>query len=184
MFAAVRADKVVHLVLVEPVLPPLGQNDDALAHLIAQLDYLAALAGHVAMPDVASAALVLRSYTPSLSEPLSLQLAARGTQQSEGGLRWRWDPIWRDAYCGVAFTGTREHYVSLLQRLTAPITLVAGVSSYFQQVPKLHSVLPHAQLLTLQGGHNIHVDAADALSRCIAEAAGAGAGDAVIARSA
>jgi pimeloyl-ACP methyl ester carboxylesterase len=152
--------------------------------LIARLDYLAALAGHVAMPDVASAALVLRSYTPSLSEPLSLRLAARGTQPSEGGLRWRWDPIWRDAYCGVTFTGTREQYLSLLQRVTAPMTLVAGVSSHFQQVPKFQSVLPHARLLTLQGGHNIHVDAADAVSRCIAEAARASAGDTVTARSA
>jgi hypothetical protein len=184
MFAAVRADKLVQLILVEPVLPPLGQNDDALAHLTAQLDHLAAPAGHPAMPDVATAALLLRSYTPSLSEPLSLQLAARGTQLSEGGLRWRWDPLLRDFFYGVAFTGTREHYLSLLQRVTAPITLVAGASSRFQHGPKLHSVLPHAQLLTLQGGHNVHLDAADALSRCIAEAAGAGAGDAVIARNA
>jgi pimeloyl-ACP methyl ester carboxylesterase len=136
---------------------------------------------------VAAAALLLRSYTPSLSEPLSLQLASRGTQQSEGGLRWRWDPLLRDLLYGVAFSGTQEQYLSLLQRIAAPVTLMTGASSRFhskEHALKLRSALPHARSLTLPGGHNIHLDATDALFRCIAEAAGARAGDAVLAPSA
>lgn len=174
MFAAARADKLIHLLLVEPVLPPQGQDDDVVAHLTAQLDYLASGAAHPAMPDVATAALLLRSYTPSLPEPLSLQLAGRGTQHGEGGLRWRWDPLLRDLY-GIAFNGTREQYLSLLQRITVPITLVMGTSSSFHSSEEglIRTALPRARSLILRGGHNIHLDAAAALSRCIAEAAGA-----------
>lgn len=186
IFAAVRPEKVVHAVLVEPVLPSQGQGDDIVALLRAQLDYLAAPADHPSIPDIETAALVLRSATPSLSDAFSLALAARGTQRGNGALRWRWDPLLRNIL-GVAFNGTKEQYLALLQRITIPLSLVVGASSRYlcaEDQDLVRAAIPSARSLTLPGGHNVHIESAAALSRCIAEAGGAVVEDTALIRSA
>ena len=175
-FASVRPHRVSALVLVEPVLPAESNDQEAIAQLANHLDYLAAPPRHPLFKDAAVAAERLRRSTPSMSEPVALQMAQRLTESCNGSVHWRWDPRLQIrtglGFSGAAFSRTR--YLQLLSQLQLPVTLVYGDASDFNQPEDLalqQAALPHANQVTLPGEHNLPIDAPEALAAVIAEIA-------------
>ncbi|OLT63345.1 hypothetical protein BJP37_16995 [Moorena bouillonii PNG] len=172
-FASVRPEKVKSLVLLEPVLPGEGKEDETAQQLATHLDYLASPPQHQVFEDIQAAANRLRRLTPNLSEELALKHAERLTEPGEGGVRWRWDPRLQ-IRTGIGLSGTafnRDKYTQLLNQIKAPTTLVYGNNSNFNRAEDLalqQAAIPHAKTVTLSGGHNLHVDAPDAIVAIIA----------------
>jgi hypothetical protein len=170
MLVAVTGERMGNLVLVEPVIAPSAQGDEVVAQLRAQLDHIESDPVQPVIPDVAKAALLLRSQNPQLSESFSMTLARRATEPCDGGVRWRWDPILRSLH-GLSFGGTANEFLMLLRSIRARIALIAGDASNFPRCADsvlLHAVLPEAERITLPGDHNVHVGSADLLASRIA----------------
>ncbi len=159
------------LVLVEQPLPR-GATDTQLA---SQLDALAAPPDHPVFADLAAAAARMRRATPALTEARALALAERITEAHNSGLVWRWDVRLRTRV-GITQAGLElPRYLALLRDLTPVPHLVYGTSSGVLQegqLAELLQTLPQARHVELPGGHNLHVEAPEALARVIAEASG------------
>ncbi|NEO35010.1 MAG: alpha/beta fold hydrolase [Moorea sp. SIOASIH] len=172
-FASVRPEKVKSLLLLEPVLPGEQKDDQTAQNIATHLDYLASPPQHQVFTDIQAAANRLRRLTPNLSEELALKHAERLTEPFDGGVRWRWDPRLQ-VRTGIGLSGTafnRDKYTQLLSQIQAPTTLVYGNNSNFNRAEDLalqQAAIPHAQTVTLSGGHNLHVDAPDAIVAIIA----------------
>ncbi|AOY79861.2 type I polyketide synthase [Moorena producens JHB] len=173
-FASVRPEKVKSLVLLEPVLPGEQKDDQTAQNIATHLDYLASPPQHQVFADIEAAANRLRRLTPNLSEELALKHAERLTEPFDGGVRWRWDPRLQ-IRTGIGLSGTgfnRDKYTQLLSQIKAPTTLVYGNNSNFNRPEDLalqQAAIPHAKTVKLSGGHNLHVDAPDAIVAIIAE---------------
>ncbi|NER47858.1 MAG: alpha/beta fold hydrolase [Symploca sp. SIO1A3] len=184
MYASVRStgnsasllQKVGALVLVDTVLPSDGNDNEVAEQLATHLEYLASPPQHSIFPDVATAAARLRRGTPTMSETLALKLASRITEPYDGGVRWRWDPILRNR-TGIGFNGNsfpKARYLELLRRIQVPITLIYGDTSNVNRANDLseqQAAMPQAKRVFLSGGHNLHIDAPQAIADLIAEAA-------------
>ena len=172
-FASVRPEKVKSLVLLEPVLPGEQKDDQTAQQIATHLDYLASPPQHQVFGNIQAAANRLRRLTPNLSEELALKHAERITEPCQGGVCWRWDPRLQ-VRTGIGLSGTafnRDKYTQLLSQIKAPTTLVYGNNSNFNRAEDLalqQAAIPHAQTVTLSGGHNLHVDAPDAIVAIIA----------------
>ncbi|NEO50248.1 MAG: alpha/beta fold hydrolase, partial [Moorea sp. SIO4A3] len=172
-FASVRPEKVKSLLLLEPVLPGEEKEDETAQQLATHLDYLASPPQHQVFEDIQAAANRLRRLTPNLSEELALKHAERLTEPGEGGVCWRWDPRLQ-VRTGIGLSGTafnRDKYTQLLSQIKAPTTLVYGNNSNFNRAEDIalqQAAIPHAKTVTLSGGHNLHVDAPDAIVAIIA----------------
>lgn len=163
MYAATQVSQVAHLVLIEPVLPPKANNDDILEQISTQLNYLTSQPQHAVISDLGTAAELLCQGTPGLSHEFAKKLASRITVCSEHGIQWRWDPILRSLY-GIAFNGTKDQFLALLTKLHAPVTAIYAQSGRFnseQDLLDLKEALPNATHLTIPGGHNLHLEAAE-----------------------
>ncbi|NER52281.1 MAG: alpha/beta hydrolase [Symploca sp. SIO1A3] len=184
MYASVRStcssaslsQKVRALVLVDTVLPSDGNDNEVVEQLATHLDYLASPSEHPVFPDVATAASRLRQGTPNMSQALAFKLAQRITEPWDGGVRWRWDPLLRTR-TGIGFNGNsfpRARYLELLRQIQAPITLIYGDTSQLNRTDDLseqQAVMPQAKRVFLSGGHNLHIDAPEAIVNLIAEVA-------------
>jgi pimeloyl-ACP methyl ester carboxylesterase len=161
MFASIRPQKVKKLILVETVLPTEVQDEETAAQLATHLDYLASPPEHPVFPDVATAAERLRLGTPALSETFAQELAQRITEPCFGGVRWRWAAPLRTR-AGIEFNGIgKSRYLTLLQKIQTPITLIYGDKSDFNRPEDLAEqakAMPRAKRLTLEGGHNLHLE--------------------------
>ena len=172
-FASVRPEKVKSLLLLEPVLPGEQKDDQTAQQIATHLDYLASPPQHQVFGNIQAAANRLRRLTPNLSEELALKHAQRLTEPGEGGVCWRWDPRLQ-VRTGIGLSGTafnRDKYTQLLSQIKAPTTLVYGNNSNFNRAEDLalqQAAIPHAHTVTLSGGHNLHVDAPDAIVAIIA----------------
>lgn len=172
-FASVRPEKVKSLLLLEPVLPGEQKDDQTAQNIATHLDYLASPPQHQVFADIQAAANRLRRLTPNLSEELALKHAERLTEPCDGGVRWRWDPRLQ-IRTGIGLSGTafnRDKYTQLLSQIKAPTTIVYGNNSNFNRAEDIalqQAAIAHAKTVTLSGGHNLHVDAPDAIVAIIA----------------
>ncbi|MBE9147948.1 alpha/beta fold hydrolase, partial [Coleofasciculus sp. LEGE 07092] len=175
-FASIRPEQVGSLVLVETVLPAAENNTETLNQLTTHLNYLASPPQHPILADLKTAADRLCQALPSMSEESALKTAHRLTEPVEGGVRWRWDSRLQ-IRTGIGLGGTvfnRDRYRQILSQIQAPITLIYGDISNFNKPEDLalqQESMPHARRITLPGGHHLHIDAPDAVSKIIAEAA-------------
>jgi acyl transferase domain-containing protein/acyl-CoA synthetase (AMP-forming)/AMP-acid ligase II/alpha-beta hydrolase superfamily lysophospholipase len=170
MFTSIRPQKVKNLILVETVLPTEVKEEETAAQLATHLDYLASPPEHPVFPDLETAAERLRLATPALSPTLARQLAERITEPCIGGVRWRWAAALRTR-AGVEFNGIgKSRYLTLLQQIKTPITLVYGDTSDFNRPEDLAEqakAMPHAKRLTLKGGHNLHLETPSELANIV-----------------
>ncbi len=173
-FASLRSQKVKKLVLVEPILPSDINDAEVSQQLTTHLDYLASPPQHPIFPDLDTVANRLRQVTPSMSEALALKTAQRLTETCDGGIRWRWDS-WLQIRTGIGFNGTafsRARYLQLLSQIQVPITLVYGDSSNFNKPEDLaiqQAAIPQGKRIILPGGHNLPIDAPEALAVAIGD---------------
>lgn len=102
-------------------------------------------------------------------------MVRRITEACSGGIRWRWDARLR-TQGGIGYSGTgsiaTNAYREMFQGITLPLTLVYGDRSEWLRRSDVDAVMrasPGARAIWLDGGHNLHYDAADALANVIDE---------------
>ena len=173
IFATIRPQSIKNIVLVETILPTANENEDPTTALTNQLDYMASPPEHPVFPDVKTAAERLRRATPAISPSLAMMLAERITEPCEGGVRWRWEPLLRTR-AGISLNGIgRSRYLKILKKIKVPITLVYGDKSNFNRIEDLnkqHEAMPNATKVVVSGGHNLPLEAPNALAKIISGA--------------
>jgi len=172
MIASVRPDKIKGLMLVEPPFPAEEKKQEPVNQLRTFLEYFASPPQHPIFPDVATAARRLRQVTPALSSDFSYILAERTTQPCEGGVIWSWDAILRtrSPLSFSSFSGGREQYLAMLKQIQVPTLLVYGDSSKMNRPEDLQQqqiAMTQAKKVFVSGGHNLHIEAAFALTLLI-----------------
>ncbi|MCC0177306.1 alpha/beta fold hydrolase [Waterburya agarophytonicola K14] len=173
IFATIRPQRIKNIVLVETILPTNNEDEDPTTSLTNQLDYMASPPEHPVFPDVKTAAERLRRATPAISLSLAMMLAERITEPCEGGVRWRWEPLLRTR-AGISLNGIgRSRYLSILKKIKVPITLVYGDKSNFNRIEDLNKqqeAMPNATKVVVSGGHNLPLEAPNALAKIISGA--------------
>jgi len=169
LYAALHPEKVAALVLVEPVVPCLRQNRDAMGLLRADLEYRDDAPAHPVYPDVRTGARMLGLSHPGLDRGHAERLAERILEHTEEGWRWRWDPRLRNPL-GIDFGMTREQYLHLLATIDRPVHAIFGSDSQFATGgmlldPAHEAIAGHGA--TIAGGHNLHTDNPDALAETV-----------------
>ena len=173
LIASLRPQWVRSLILVDTILPADPQPHETTTQLTTHLNYLASPPQHSVFPDATAAAARLRQATPSLTEEQASDLAKRILEPCEEGVRWRWDPLLRTR-AGITYNNLpfgKARYVEMMQAIQVPTTLIYGDKSQFNRPTDLEEqaiAFAHASRLTLAGGHNVHLDAPDALAEAIA----------------
>ncbi|MEC4805692.1 MAG: hybrid fatty acyl-AMP ligase/type I polyketide synthase [Jaaginema sp. PMC 1079.18] len=171
LWAGARGDRVESLVLVEPVLP-VESKAHATEQLKIHLDGRQSRSPHPIFPNLEVVAKRLQAVTPSMSATVAYELAQRHTEPFEGGWRWRWDVRLSNRSSlglgGLPFS--RAQYLELLEGIECPITLVYGDRSTFNRPEDLQAqqqAMSQARRIELAGGHNLHIDAPDAIAEII-----------------
>ena len=169
LYAGVRPERIKALGVVEGLGPPAEDLATLVDKIQLHLDQLRALKPHRVMKDSSAAALRLRRLSPNLSEENAERLAARSTRSVEGGVVWRWDPLHRTRIPSVFST---ESYLAAIRRITAPVSLFYGDQSWYQfpDLAEREAALQSAKRHVLPGGHNLHIDAPEALADRLLEA--------------
>jgi pimeloyl-ACP methyl ester carboxylesterase len=126
-------------------------------------------------PNEIAAAQAVRRANPRVTSDQARVMAARLTEPYLGGVRWCWDARLRTR-AGIGYSGTGGFaggsYVEMLRSIGSPMTLVYGNSSELlrrSDVDGFVRVANGAHTIWLDGGHNLHHDAPDALARIIDE---------------
>ena len=173
IFATIRPQRIRNIVLVETILPTANEDEDPTVSLTNQLDCMASPPEHPVFPDVKTAAERLRRGTPAISPALAMMLAERITEPCEGGVRWRWEPLLRTR-AGISLNSIgRSRYLSILKKIKVPITLVYGDKSNFNRIEDLNKqqeAMPNATKVVVSGGHNLPLEAPNALAKIISGA--------------
>ena len=99
-----------------------------------------------------------------------MTLAERITRETEDVLYWRWDVLHRTR-SPTAFDENR--FLLMIREITAPVTVVVGSKSWYGgfDFGKREAVLNVVRRVTLETGHNPHVEMPVDLARIIEEAA-------------
>jgi pimeloyl-ACP methyl ester carboxylesterase len=177
--AAARPSRIRALVLVEPPVP--AQADVRVSDgLRVHLDALSEWAPHPVFATEDAAVQALQRAHPRMRAEVTRATVGRLTEECSGGIRWRWDARLRMragiGHSGVGSIGTAT-YLDMFRGLTLPLTLVYGDSSEMLRRNDVDAVMraaPEARAIWLDGGHNLHHDAADALADVIDECARSG----------
>ncbi|WIG98718.1 type I polyketide synthase [Myxococcus sp. SDU36] len=172
LFASAYPERVERLLLVEPVIPHLRDEQGALDLLKNDLRFLTEPPAHTPYPDLTTAARMLTLSHGGLSPARARMLARRITEPCEQGLRWSWDVRLRNPL-GIDLGFSRARYLALLGALTVPSLRLHGTTSQFARTPVLvppDLPLPRSRSVHLRGGHNLHTDnAAELLNEMLAE---------------
>jgi pimeloyl-ACP methyl ester carboxylesterase/NAD(P)-dependent dehydrogenase (short-subunit alcohol dehydrogenase family)/acyl carrier protein len=173
-YTAVHPARVQSLILIEPPLPP-SEDGRPIDRLRVHLDALSDWAPHTVFPNEIAAAQAVRRANPRVTSDQARVMAARLTEPYLGGVRWCWDARLRTR-AGIGYSGTGGFaggsYVEMLRSIGSPMTLVYGNSSELlrrSDVDGFVRVANGAHTIWLDGGHNLHHDAPDALARIIDE---------------
>jgi pimeloyl-ACP methyl ester carboxylesterase len=174
VYAVARLERISALVLVEPPLPPEHHYPQTFAaDITAHLSYADTTPYHAVMPDLNVAVERLLQVTPAMPETLALRMAKRLTRRQGGGFVWRWDARLDAPHERLLAGLAREEYLGMLASIQVPITIVYGAASgWLKQEDKnfIQAALPHTRPMVLNGGHNLHVDAAADLAEVIIHA--------------
>jgi acyl transferase domain-containing protein/pimeloyl-ACP methyl ester carboxylesterase len=175
-WAAARPSRVRALVLIEPPFPAqpdVGVSDGLRVHL----DAVSESAPHPVFAIEDAAVQALQRAHPRMRAEVARAMVGRLTEECSGGIRWRWDARLRTragiGYSGAGSIGTAT-YLAMLRGLSSPLTLVYGENSEMLRRSDVDAVMraaPEARAIWLDGGHNLHHDAADALADVIDECA-------------
>jgi pimeloyl-ACP methyl ester carboxylesterase/acyl carrier protein len=171
-YTAVHPAQVQSLILIEPLLSPL-ENERPIDQLRVHLDALSNWAPHTVFPNETVAAQMVRRANPSMMFDQAQAMAARLTEPCLGGVRWCWDA--RLHTCGgIGYSGTGcvvgGNYVEMLRSISSPLTLVYGNSSELlrpSDVEAFVRAINGARTEWLDGGHNLHHEAPEALAHII-----------------
>lgn len=168
-YASIRPKQLKKLVLVEPVIPSdtLGDKTTQLAQL---MDSLTTRPPQPILPSLEAAVDRLKLAVPGLEETLAQKWAERVTESVSGGWRWRWDALLRNR-SGITFNGmTQADYLSLLEKITVPVTVVYGDKSDFnrpEDLQKQKNAMKTAKQVVLSGYHHLQIQSPSDLVKLI-----------------
>jgi pimeloyl-ACP methyl ester carboxylesterase len=111
--------------------------------------------------------------TPAMQETMALRMARRLTRRQGGGFAWCWDARLDAPHERLLAGLAREEYLGMLASIRVPITIVYGAASgWLKREDKnlIQAALPHTLPIVLNGGHNLHVEAAAGLAEVIIHA--------------
>ena len=169
LHAGLRPDVPAHIVLLEGLGPLHMEPSAAADQLVEHLDAQRSPRRPRAMEDAADAADRLRRLTPGLGDELALALAKRTTRTAPGGgVIWTWDPMHRTR-SAVAYDAHR--HADILGRIKAPVDLFLGSASWYRDLPNMDARVQRIPTVRgrheVESGHALHIDAAEAVVRCI-----------------
>jgi pimeloyl-ACP methyl ester carboxylesterase len=154
---------------VEP--PPLDRKLDRGAALEAEIAALNETRPHAPLHDTAAATARLRAAMPGLDDAFAHALAARQVEPCTGGVRWRWDARLRRRAIDIGTAGDWTKPGGWLSRITSPTIVLRADSSGGDTVTGAWSSLVRWRTLQIGGGHNLHIEAPDAVAAAVAEVA-------------
>jgi pimeloyl-ACP methyl ester carboxylesterase len=166
-YAAARPGRVKSLTLIESLGPSGGAPESAVERLRGFLDdsHRAPHRKHYA--SVEEAAARLRENNSSLTEAASLHLARHGTESSEGGYVFRFDPRHRRRF-GQGYD--EAQWLAILSAVTCPVQVLHGsngVSLDDAQAKARLAALRASKPHTLSGGHHVHLEQPEAVARAL-----------------
>ena len=172
-YASLRPGRVSSLVLIEGLMPAEPSDDEFARMLESRLQYLTSTPQHAVLADTTAAGQRLQQAMPSLSPERAYRMAERITHPCAGGVCWTWDPalLTRADLSYDTLSITPARYRALLARITIPVTLIYADAAN-PHLAQLRAALPQATTEALPGGHNLQLDAPQALARIIARSAG------------
>ncbi|WP_372016972.1 alpha/beta fold hydrolase [Pseudoxanthomonas sp. 10H] len=166
LVAVATPERVERLALVE-TLGPLAVAVDGTASRLQQAVAAARRSAGATLrvfPDLALAVRA-RMHASRLDEPVARLLVERGTRPADGGFVWSSDPrLTRPAATRL----TEPQVRALLAAIRCPVRLLYAdpAQPYFPdpvRQARLGSV-PGAELITIAGGHHLHMDQPDAVA--------------------
>jgi pimeloyl-ACP methyl ester carboxylesterase len=174
MLAATKPDRISTLVLLEGMGPPAETMDVAPYRLRRWLEELGedAVKGSAderrrarrPMRALDDAVERLRRTNPRMTEERARALAEAGTERTDSGLVWRFDPLHRTP---SARPYHREEYQHFLRSLEIPVLSLYGSASEWAlpDIGERHADLRQAKVGLVDGaGHNIHHDRPDVVA--------------------
>lgn len=174
-YTAVHPTRVQSLILIEPPIPS-SENGSPIDRLRMHLHALSDWPPHTVFPNETAAAQAVCRVSPRLTLDRARVMVARLTEPCPGGVRWRWDARLRTragiGYGANDFAG--GSYIEMLRTISSPMTFVYGNNSELlrrSDVGDLARVADGARTIWLDGGHNLHYDAPEALALIIEEQA-------------
>lgn len=180
-YVASHPERVQSIILIEPPAAP-SDEGRPIDRLRAHLNALSDSAPHTVFPNEVVAAQAIRRASPQLTSEHAQLMAIRLTEPCPGGVRWRWDARLRTG-AGIGYSGADGFaggYAEVLASISSPMTLVYGNSSELlrrSDVESFMQVANRARMIWLDGGHNLHHDAPDALAHIIDQQASAFSGE-------
>jgi pimeloyl-ACP methyl ester carboxylesterase len=158
LFAAARPERVASLTLVESLGPTGGAPSRALERLREFVDELGKVPRKRAYATVEDAALKLRENNPGLSEAAAIHLARHGTRATDAGLLFSFDPALRRK---SGMVHDEEQLASILSAVRVPLQVIRASRGYpFDEAVMRARLekLGNPKVLTIDGGHHVHLD--------------------------
>ncbi|MCB9597171.1 MAG: alpha/beta hydrolase [Sandaracinaceae bacterium] len=167
LYAATHPGVVKTLTLVEGLGPPTfeGHPADKMRSWLDSVDRGMRREPR-GLTDLADAVKRMRATNPELGLELAYFLAEKATEETEDGLRWRFDPLHRTTAPGVFSADTFRQF---LGRVDAPTLHVRGGRGFATEDHDARlAALPNAREEVIEGvGHMIHQLAAEALGELV-----------------
>jgi pimeloyl-ACP methyl ester carboxylesterase len=166
-YAAARPSRVKSLTLIESMGPMGGAPEEAVDRLRGFLDDSQRPSHRKRYPSVEAAAARLRENNPTLTEAASLHLARHGTESSEGGYLFRFDPRHRRRF-GQGWD--EAQWLALSSAITCPVQIIHGSQGLALDDPRANArlaALRSPKALTLSGGHHVHLEQPEAIARAL-----------------
>src|SRR4051812_139584 len=169
MFAAARPDAVASLTVVESLGPTGGAPEQAVERLRAFVSELGKSPRKRAYSNVEDAALKLRENNPGLSSEAAQHMARFGTQKTDAGYLFSFDPALRRR---SGMIHDEAQWMAVLGAVKAPVQVIRGTrGAPFDQaaLQARLNALRGPKIIALDGGHHVHLDRPAEAARAIQE---------------
>ncbi|CAK18136.1 alpha/beta fold hydrolase [Pseudomonas entomophila] len=168
-YAAAFPERVKKLWLIEPVLLAEKRHDPRLFYR-EMVQFLAAPHEHLPLGSLQQAAERIRAVSSFLTQDRACELAERMTTVGDDGeRRWTWDPRLRFR-AGLGLGLDRDTYLQILHALEVDVHIVFGRDSRSNRRKDIElqaQGLDDDCVTFIDGGHNLHLQHPDEVTRII-----------------
>jgi len=164
-------ERITRLALIEGFGPWSGRAAECPDVLLKAIEQMAALATKPlpAYADLREASAV-RQRANGFSMDSAMLLTARSLKTlADGRVSWRSDP--RLTLKSPIYL-TEEQVLAYLSRIRAPALLILGDAGLLQirtHMPRRYAQTPHMEIITLPGGHFLHMEEPEPVARLLAD---------------
>ena len=158
MFAAARPDAVASVTTIESLGPSGGPPGNAVERLRGFVSELGKAPRKRAYSNVEDAALKLRENNPGLSSESAQHMARFGTQKTDAGFLFTFDPALRRR---SGMIHDEAQWMAVLGAIKAPVQVIRGTrGAPFDQaaLQARLDALRGPKVVSLDGGHHVHLD--------------------------